>query len=190
MAKTTVAHFAAELKLPVGDLLSQLRKAGLHQLSGNDYLNDDHKSRLLEYLRSQRVKDASQKKIVLVRKDQPPSPLPESGVTSNRLKIIIRRKFSGVGKPSIDDWMAMSASDRQSYRIDHRGNDDLRWHIESLDAKRRATLTEMRKQSRTPAPQEAPIINSVNVCCVTKPVPVSKELEQHLRMMELLERED
>ena len=51
MAQTSVAQLATDLKMPAGTLLEQLHKAGVGKETADDFLSEQDKSRLLEYLR-------------------------------------------------------------------------------------------------------------------------------------------
>lgn len=51
MASINVAQFAAELKMPAGVLLEQLKATGVEKLSADDSLTEADKARLLEHLR-------------------------------------------------------------------------------------------------------------------------------------------
>ena len=53
MAQTTVAQFAAELKLPTALLLEQLKSAGVNKSAAEDKLEEADKTALLEYLRKE-----------------------------------------------------------------------------------------------------------------------------------------
>ncbi|MEN3374526.1 translation initiation factor IF-2 N-terminal domain-containing protein [Dechloromonas sp. ZS-1] len=188
MADTTVGQFADELKLPVSAVLSQLHRAGVQKASGEDSFTVADKTALLEFLRQQSQSLMNKTKIVLTRKEIAADTI--AAPDEKRPKILLRRKFAGQGKPTVPEWMAMSASDRQEFRIQARASADMRWHVEFLDSCRRNKLEEIRRQSIKPVQHEPPKIDSLNVCNVTKPVPLSKELEQHFKMMELLESDD
>ena len=53
MAKSNVAQFAEELKLPVPRLIEQLQAAGVNKMAGEDPVTEQDKTRLLDYLRKQ-----------------------------------------------------------------------------------------------------------------------------------------
>ncbi|MBV8030103.1 MAG: translation initiation factor IF-2 [Betaproteobacteria bacterium] len=68
MAQTSVAQFAAELKVPPSVLLEQLKAAGVDKKAAGDSLSESDKSRLLEYLRRAHGSSEAKNKITLTRK--------------------------------------------------------------------------------------------------------------------------
>ena len=68
MAKSNVAQFAEELKLPVPRLLEQLQAAGVKKKAGEDPVTEQDKTRLLDYLREVHGHKEEKKKITLTRK--------------------------------------------------------------------------------------------------------------------------
>ncbi|TAG84942.1 MAG: hypothetical protein EAZ24_00135, partial [Burkholderiales bacterium] len=70
ITKTTVTEFAAELKLTVPALLSQLVAAGVGDKSAESTLAAGDKAKLLDYLRKQHgaTDDGAGKRITLMRK--------------------------------------------------------------------------------------------------------------------------
>lgn len=72
MASKTVAEFAAELKVPVETLLTQLRTAGVAKNSASDDVTKADKDKLLDHLRRSLgvASDAKKNKITLTRKEK------------------------------------------------------------------------------------------------------------------------
>ena len=68
MAKSNVAQFAEELKLPVATLLEQLQAAGVIKKSGDDAVTEQDKTRLRDHLQEMHGKKSETKKITLTRK--------------------------------------------------------------------------------------------------------------------------
>src|SRR3990172_13445634 len=68
MAHTSVAQFAGELKVPPSVLLEQLRAAGVNKQVADDFLSDQDKTKLLEYLRRAHGTVEPKTKITLTRK--------------------------------------------------------------------------------------------------------------------------
>ena len=68
MTSTTVAQFAAELKMPADVLLEQLKSAGVSKTSEADAVTEADKGKLLESLRKAHGSESGQKKITLTRK--------------------------------------------------------------------------------------------------------------------------
>lgn len=68
MTQTQVNQFAAELKMPVEQLLDQLRAAGVNKSHADDMLTADDKTRLLGYLQRMHGGSGEKGKITLTRK--------------------------------------------------------------------------------------------------------------------------
>jgi translation initiation factor IF-2 len=68
MAQTSVAQFAGELKVPPSQLLEQLRAAGVHKQVAEDFLSEQDKTKLLDYLRRAHGSSEPKNKITLTRK--------------------------------------------------------------------------------------------------------------------------
>ncbi|MBQ8829858.1 MAG: translation initiation factor IF-2 [Burkholderiaceae bacterium] len=71
MANTTVENLATDLKLPVEELLTQLKAAGLNQKSGTDLINDADKDRFLTSLQVARgSQNAGKRRITITSKEK------------------------------------------------------------------------------------------------------------------------
>ncbi len=93
MASNNVAQFAAELKMPAGVLLEQLRAAGVDKKSTDDSLSEADKARLLEHLRrAHGADDAEKRKITLTRKQV--SEIRQSDATgkARTIQVEVRKK--------------------------------------------------------------------------------------------------
>nr|Q47D94.1 RecName: Full=Translation initiation factor IF-2 [Dechloromonas aromatica RCB] len=91
MSATTVSQFAVELKMPVVALLEQLGKAGVGKSDANDMLNDQDKTRLLDYLRRAHG-DESQTKITLTRKQTSEIKATDSHGRARTVQVEVRKK--------------------------------------------------------------------------------------------------
>lgn len=68
MAKSNVAQFAEELKLPVALLIEQLQAAGVKKKAAEDAITEQDKTRLRDYLQEVHGKKSETKRITLTRK--------------------------------------------------------------------------------------------------------------------------
>ncbi|UCV30044.1 translation initiation factor IF-2 [Ferribacterium limneticum] len=91
MSATTVSQFAVELKMPVAALLEQLGKAGVGKSDASDTLNDQDKTRLLDYLRRAHG-DESQTKITLTRKQTSEIKATDSHGRARTVQVEVRKK--------------------------------------------------------------------------------------------------
>jgi translation initiation factor IF-2 len=93
MASTTVAQFAAELKLPPPLLLEQLRAAGVVKEAESDALSDDDKSRLLDSLRKAHGGEGGEKKkITLTRKQTTEIKQADASGKARTIQVEVRKK--------------------------------------------------------------------------------------------------
>ena len=69
MAQTSVAQFASSLKMQVGTLIEQLKRAGVEKKQADDQLTEQDKAKLLEYLRRSHGETEAKTKITLTRKE-------------------------------------------------------------------------------------------------------------------------
>ena len=92
MAQTSVSQFANELKVPPSVLLEQLRAAGVEKRVADDFLSEQDKARLLEYLRKSHGSLESKNKITLTRKHT--SEIKKSDATgkARTIQIEVRKK--------------------------------------------------------------------------------------------------
>jgi translation initiation factor IF-2 len=91
MSATTVSQFAVELKMPVTALLEQLGKAGVAKQGAEDTLNDQDKTRLLDYLRRAHG-DESKTKITLTRKQTSEIKATDSHGRARTVQVEVRKK--------------------------------------------------------------------------------------------------
>ncbi|GAB3628481.1 Translation initiation factor IF-2 [Pandoraea terrae] len=93
MASINVAQFAAELKMPAGVLLEQLKAAGVDKLSADDSLTEADKARLLEHLRrSHGAGDGDKKKITLTRRQTSEIKQADSTGRARTIQVEVRKK--------------------------------------------------------------------------------------------------
>ena len=117
---TGVAQFASDLRMPVGALVEQLRKAGVAKIKPDDFLTEQDKSRLLEYLRrSHAAAEAkseissersticveARKKRILVKRDVCLTDFigeeKASNDSQNRLAVSLRQKPTALPRPAM-----------------------------------------------------------------------------------------
>src|SRR6478735_8743883 len=101
MAKSNVAQFAEELKLPVATLLEQLQAAGVIKKSGDDAVTEQDKTRLRDHLQEMHGKKSETKKITLTRKQTTEIKRADSTGKARTIQVEVRKKrtFVKVDKP-------------------------------------------------------------------------------------------
>jgi translation initiation factor IF-2 len=93
MSTTSVAKFAAELKLPTDVLLEQLKNAGVAKSSSEDLLTDDDKEHLLSALRKAHgAEDAPKRKITLTRKSTSEIKQADGTGKARTIQVEVRKK--------------------------------------------------------------------------------------------------
>ncbi len=94
MASTTVAQFAAELKMPTEVLLEQLKSAGVSKSSQNDPVTEEDKTKLLESLRrAHGTSDpGKKKKITLTRRQTTEIKQSGPGGRARTVQVEVRKK--------------------------------------------------------------------------------------------------
>jgi translation initiation factor IF-2 len=93
MAQTTVAQFAAELRLPTALLLEQLKSAGVVKSTPEDKLEEADKTALLEYLRKEHgAAQAPKSKITLTRKSSSEIKKTDSMGKARTIQVEVRKK--------------------------------------------------------------------------------------------------
>ncbi|QJR14485.1 translation initiation factor IF-2 [Usitatibacter palustris] len=92
MAKSNVAQFATELKLPVELLLEQLAAAGVKKKAGDDAITEQDKTRLLDYLQEVHGKKDEKKKITLTRKQTTEIKRADSTGKARTIQVEVRKK--------------------------------------------------------------------------------------------------
>ncbi len=102
MAKSNVAQFAEELKLPVPRLLEQLQAAGVNKQAAEDPVTEQDKTRLLDYLREVHGHKEEKKKITLTRKQTTEIKRSDSTGKARTIQVEVRKKrtFVKVDKPA------------------------------------------------------------------------------------------
>lgn len=98
MASTTVANLAADLNLPVDELLHQLEAAGLPQAAGEDVISDTDKERLITSMQVVRgSENAGKRRITLTSKEKK---VINQG-RNHSVQVEVRRKRVLVKRPDI-----------------------------------------------------------------------------------------
>ncbi|WP_370260797.1 translation initiation factor IF-2 N-terminal domain-containing protein, partial [Limnobacter sp.] len=92
MTSTTVAQFAAELKMPADVLLEQLKSAGVNKSSEADAVTEADKGKLLESLRKAHGSSTGQKKITLTRKQTSEIKQAGPGGKARTVQVEVRKK--------------------------------------------------------------------------------------------------
>ena len=93
MAQSTVAQFAAELRLPTALLLEQLKSAGVNKAAAEDKLDEADKTALLDFLRKEHGAAAAPKsKITLVRKQNTEIKKTDSTGRARTIQVEVRKK--------------------------------------------------------------------------------------------------
>ena len=102
MAKSNVAQFAEELKLPVTLLIEQLQAAGVKKKAGEDAITEQDKTRLLDYLREMHGNKEEKKKITLTRKQTTEIKKADATGKARTIQVEVRKKrtFVKVDKPA------------------------------------------------------------------------------------------
>ncbi|MDX1669547.1 MAG: translation initiation factor IF-2 associated domain-containing protein, partial [Limnobacter sp.] len=93
MASTTVAQFAAELKMPADVLLEQFKSAGVSKSSQDDPVTEADKGKLLESLRKAHGSaDSGKKKITLTRRQTSEIKQSGPGGRARTVQVEVRKK--------------------------------------------------------------------------------------------------
>jgi len=101
MAKSNVAQFAEELKLPVATLIEQLQASGVNKKAAEDAITEQDKTRLRDYLQEMHGKKSETKKITLTRKQTTEIKRSDSTGKARTIQVEVRKKrtFVKVEKP-------------------------------------------------------------------------------------------
>jgi translation initiation factor IF-2 len=92
MAHTSVSQFATELKMPANALLEQLQKAGVDKRAENDFLSEQDKTKLLDYLRRAHGDSQSKSKITLTRKQTTEIKKADATGKARTIQVEVRKK--------------------------------------------------------------------------------------------------
>ncbi|WP_301100924.1 translation initiation factor IF-2 [Propionivibrio sp.] len=92
MAQTSVAQLATDLKMPASALLEQLHKAGVGKGTADDFLSEQDKSRLLEYLRRSHGEGEAKTRITLTRRETSEIKSQDSHGKSHTVQVEVRKK--------------------------------------------------------------------------------------------------
>ena len=101
MAKSNVAQFAEELKLPVATLIEQLQASGVNKTAAEDAITEQDKTRLRDHLQEMHGKKSETKKITLTRKQTTEIKRADSTGKARTIQVEVRKKrtFVKVEKP-------------------------------------------------------------------------------------------
>ncbi|BET26478.1 translation initiation factor 2 (bIF-2) [Limnobacter thiooxidans] len=92
MTSTTVAQFAAELKMPADVLLEQFKSAGVSKNSEADAVTEADKGKLLESLQKAHGSESGQKKITITRKQTSEIKQAGPGGRARTVQVEVRKK--------------------------------------------------------------------------------------------------
>jgi translation initiation factor IF-2 len=99
MAQTTVAQFAAELRLEATKLLEQLNAAGVSKRTTEDSLSEQDKTRLLEYFQRVHGGAEAKKKIAVTRRQTTEIKQSDSAGRSRTIQVQVRKTRVFVQRP-------------------------------------------------------------------------------------------
>ncbi len=92
MAQTSVAQFAADLKMPPVALLEQLQKAGVNKVKADDLLSEQDKTKLLDFLRRSHGAAEGKTKITLTRRETSEIKAQDAQGKSRTVQVEVRKK--------------------------------------------------------------------------------------------------
>ncbi len=92
MEEMSVTQFAGELKMPAAVLLEQLQKAGVAKSGVEDFLTEQDKARLLEYLRRSHGETKPKGKITLTRRQTSEIRATDSSGRARTVQVEVRKK--------------------------------------------------------------------------------------------------
>jgi translation initiation factor IF-2 len=92
MEGMSVTQFASELKMPPASLLEQLKRAGVDKTGDSDFLTEQDKSRLLEYLRGSHGGAQKKSKITVTRKQTSEIRSTDSSGRARTVQVEVRKK--------------------------------------------------------------------------------------------------
>src|SRR3990172_5157202 len=155
MAHTSVAQFAGELKVPPSVLLEQLRAAGVNKQVADDFLSDQDKTKLLEYLRRAHGTVEPKTKITLTRK-QSSEIIKKSDVSgkARTIQVEVKKKRVFIKRDTPDAGPASAVAEAEavpSAAIDaHEAElrEQERRRQEELAARQAAELAEKQERER------------------------------------------
>lgn len=112
MAQMSVAEFATELKMPVPALIEQFAKAGVVKSTATDVVNEQDKSRLLEYLRKAHGDAIGKSKITLTRKQTTEIKSADSTGKARTIQVEVRKKRTFVKRDESEAAATGNASEK------------------------------------------------------------------------------
>jgi translation initiation factor IF-2 len=142
MGKSNVEEFASELGLPINLLLEQLKSSGVDKSSASDELNEEDKSALLAYLRSEHGASLRPKsKITLTRKQNTQIRKTDSEGRARTIQVEVRKKRTIV-KPDQSKEQDIKVPVKDKLAKPKEVVDDSQKNIRDQEAKRHAALAE------------------------------------------------
>ncbi|MEN9764026.1 MAG: hypothetical protein RI906_3852, partial [Pseudomonadota bacterium] len=119
MVSNTVAQFAAELKMPAGVLLEQLRAAGVDKNAESDAVTESDKAKLLDSLRKAHgsTEGSGAKKITLTRRQTTEIRQADSSGKARTIQVEVRKKRTFVQRPSDELAATVAAEQAQAQSV-------------------------------------------------------------------------
>jgi translation initiation factor IF-2 len=114
MEGMSVTQFAGELKMPAAALLEQLKRAGVDKSGENDFLSEQDKSRLLEYLRESHGGDAKKGRITVTRKQTSEIRATDATGRARTVQVEVRKKRTFIKR---DEKLESSAAEETSAAV-------------------------------------------------------------------------
>ncbi len=162
MSEVTVTQFAETIGVPVERLLSQLQDAGVKAKGADEFIGDDDKIKLLDYLRekhgtekAEAPAEAGPKKITLKRRTT--SELKVGGTSATKGKTVtveVRKKRTYVKRSvvaaeedkRIDSEVAQRLEQQLEVEAKQRAEAEARRKVEEEEARRKAEKEEARRK--------------------------------------------
>ena len=178
MAKSNVAQFAEELKLPVALLLEQLQAAGVTKKAGDDAITEQDKTRLLDYLREMHGNKEEKKKITLTRKQTTEIKKADATGKARTIQVEVRKKRTFVKVRQAGRGRARAGEAVAPRRADHRRGrgEEARGRGQAPGRARRAP-GRRRRDARRSAPRHEEEGRGSRSAAAEKPAPRHAEAE-------------
>jgi len=199
MSEVTVTQFAETIGVPVERLLGQLQDAGVKAKGADEFIGDDDKIKLLDYLRekhgtekAEAPAEAGPKKITLKRRTT--SELKVGGSSASKGKTVtveVRKKRTYVKRSvvaaeedkRIDSEVAQRLEQQLEIEAKQRAEAEARRKVEDAEAQRKAEEEAARRnaeeeESRRKAEEEAALAKATAApAAVAAPEPAPKRAE-------------
>lgn len=195
MSEVTVTQFAETIGVPVERLLSQLQDAGVKAKGADEFIGDDDKIKLLDYLRekhgtekAEAPAEAGPKKITLKRRTT--SELKVGGTSATKGKTVtveVRKKRTYVKRSvvaaeedkRIDSEVAQRLEQQLEVEAKQRVEAEARRKVEEEEARRKAEEEEARRkvEEEELARRKAEEVARAKAAPAPEPVPAVKRVE-------------